>query len=152
MRDSSRYLYLFMRGSGSTTNQFCTLQWCRIQYPRGNHGKFNQRASAASRRTQAGADSRREVRPGDFSDRVVKPFRRIPDSQAANPNHIGKFAAENGTGTKGEMDESSERLAAGNGAGENNGFGTREAHHVGLSPQENRRSAENALGEVEESE
>jgi hypothetical protein len=109
-------------------------------------------ASAASRRTQAGADSRREVRPGDFSDRVVKRFRRIPSNKAANPNHIGKFASENGTGTKGEMDESSEPIAAGNGGGENNGFGTREAHLVGISPQENRRSATNALGEVEESE
>ena len=50
------------------------------------------------------------------------------------------------------MDESSEPIAAGNGGGENNGFGRREAHHVGISPQENRRSATNALGEVEESE
>ena len=50
------------------------------------------------------------------------------------------------------MDESSEPIAAGNGGGENNGFGTREAHLVGISPQENRRSATNALGEVEESE
>ena len=50
------------------------------------------------------------------------------------------------------MDESSEPIAAGNGGGENNGFGTREAHPVGISPQENRRSATNALGEVEESE
>ena len=139
-------------GSGSRTNQFCTLQWCASNTGGGNNGKFNQCASAASRRTQAGADSRREVRPGDFSDRVVKRFRRIPDNKAANPNHIGKFAAENGTGTKGEMDESSEPIAAGNGGGENNGFGRREAHHVGISPQENRRSTTNALGEVEESE
>ena len=50
------------------------------------------------------------------------------------------------------MDESSEPIASGNGGGENNGFGTREAHLVGVSPQENRRSATNALGEVEESE
>ena len=50
------------------------------------------------------------------------------------------------------MDESSEPIAAGNGGGENNGFGTREAHLVGVSPQENRRSATKALGEVEESE
>jgi hypothetical protein len=50
------------------------------------------------------------------------------------------------------MEKGSERLAAGKGGGENNGFGTREAHPVGISPRQNRGSATNALGEVEESE
>jgi hypothetical protein len=50
------------------------------------------------------------------------------------------------------MDEGSEWIAACDSGGENNRFGACEAHHVGISPQENRRRSKSALGKVEGSE
>ena len=58
----------------------------------------------------------------------------------------GSFTAENGAGTKGEMGEGSEGIAA-NGARENNGLGTCEAHNVSGSPEENRGGTAGAVGE-----
>jgi hypothetical protein len=48
------------------------------------------------------------------------------------------------------MGEGSEWIAASSGGSENNWVGTCEAHHVGISPQEDRGGAKVTLGEVEE--
>lgn len=49
------------------------------------------------------------------------------------------------------MGEHSETVAA-NGGGENNGLGSSQAHHVGISPQENRGGAKGTVGEVQSGE
>jgi hypothetical protein len=104
---------------------------------RGNHGKSKQCASGASLRAPAGAVAGGEVRSSNLSDRVVKRFGNISERKPTYPNHIGCFTAENGTGTKGEVGEGSEGITT-NGASEDNGLGSGQAHHVGSRPEEDR--------------
>ena len=80
--------------------------------------------------------------------RSVLRFGSIPDSKSTDPNHIGSFAAEDGTGAKGKMGEGSRGIAA-NGASENNGLGTCEAHHVSIGPWEDRSVSAGKVGEGE---
>jgi hypothetical protein len=47
------------------------------------------------------------------------------------------------------MGEGSEGIAASSGGSENNGLGSCEAHHVGISPQEDRGGSKSEMGEVE---
>src|ERR1035437_9279219 len=94
------------------------------QTPRDNNGKSNQCASAASCGAARSAVARREVRPSDFGDRVVKRCGNIPQHTPTKPNNIGSFAEENGAGTKGEMGEGSKGIAASSGGSENNCLGT----------------------------
>jgi len=89
-----------------------------------------------------------EIRSSDISDRVAKRFGGIPESQSTDPSNIASFAAQDGTGAKGEMGEGSEGNEA-NGAGENNGRGTCEAHHVSIGPQENRGVSAGEVGKGE---
>ncbi len=81
-------------------------------------------------------------------DRVVKRFGSIPESKSTDPNHIGSFAAKDGTGAKGKMGEGSERIGA-NTTSKENGSGPCEAHHVSSSPEEDRSVSKSQMGEVE---
>jgi hypothetical protein len=125
-----------------------------LQYPallntEGQHGKSNQSASAASCGAARSAVARREVRPSDFRDRVAKRFGNIPKNRPTEANNIGSFKTENGAGATGEMGEGSEWIEASSGGRKGNWFGTREAHHVGVSPQEDRSSAAEKVGSGE---
>jgi hypothetical protein len=59
---------------------------------------------------------------------------------------VGSFAAKNGAGTKGEMGERSEWIAASEGS---DGLGSCQAHHVGGGPEEDRGSTAGKVGEGE---
>ena len=50
------------------------------------------------------------------------------------------------------MGEHSEGIAASSGGGENNGLGSCQAHHVGISTTEDRGGAAGAVGKVQSSE
>jgi hypothetical protein len=115
---------------------------------RGNNGKPNQCASAASRRAQANAITGGEVGSSDFSDRVIERFGDIPASKPTDPSNIGSFTAQDGAGTKGEMGKGSERIAA-NSTNEDDELDPGETHHVSGSPQEDRSGTACTVGEVE---
>jgi hypothetical protein len=104
------------------------------QIPMDNNGKSNQRASTASCGAARSAVARREVRPSDFSDRVAKWFRNIPERKPTNPNYFGSFTTENGAGAKGEMGKGWEGIATSSRGSENNWLGTCEARHVSVGP------------------
>jgi hypothetical protein len=120
-----------------------------IQYPAlskhrgGNNGKSNQCTSAASCGAARIAVTRREVRPSDFTDRVAKWFRNIPERKTSNPNYLGSVTAENGAGAKGEMGKGEGGIEG------SDGLGSCEAHHVGIRPQEDRGGTAGTLGEGE---
>jgi hypothetical protein len=65
-----------------------------------------------------------------------------------NPNNIGGITAQDGASAKSEMGEGSEGIAA-NGASENNGPGSCEAHDVSSSSQEDRGVSAGEMGEGE---
>jgi hypothetical protein len=119
-----------------------------VKHRGGNNGKLHQRASAASCGAARCAVARGEVGSSDFRDRVFERFGSIPQINPTDPNRVGSFAAENGAGTKGEMGKGSERTEASSGS-KPNGFGSCEAHHVRISPQEDRGGAEGEVGEGE---
>jgi hypothetical protein len=111
----------------------------------GDYGKSNQCASAASCGAARSAVARGEVGSGNFGDRVLERYGNIPEDKPTDPNGIGSFAAENGAGTKGEMGKGWEGIAF-SGGSENDWLCTREAHHVSLSPQEDRGGTAGTLG------
>jgi hypothetical protein len=114
-----------------------------------NNGKSNQCASAASCGAERSAVARREVRPSDFSDRVFERFWNIPERKTSHPNYLSSFTTENGAGAKGEMGKGEGGIDASSGGSENNWLCTREAHDVGISPQEDRVGTEGEVGEGE---
>jgi hypothetical protein len=120
-----------------------------IKYRGRNNGKSNQRASAPSYRAQASAVARGEVGSSNFRDRVFERYGNISHGHPTDPNRIGSFAAENGAGTKGEMGEGPGWIAASEGS---DGLGSCKAHHVGVSPEEDRDGAAGEVGEVQSSE
>jgi hypothetical protein len=75
-------------------------------------------------------------------------FGNIRDNKAANPNNIGGFTAQDGTGATGKMGKGYKGIAA-NCDSENNRLGSREAHHVRVSPQEDCSGTASKVGEVE---
>ncbi len=115
----------------------------RSNYRGGNNGKSNQRASAASCGAARSAVARGEVGSSDFRDRVFEQYRSIPQINPTDPNYLGGFAPENGAGTKGEMGEGSEWIAASEGS---DGLGSCQTHHVSVSPQEDRGGTKGTLG------
>jgi hypothetical protein len=93
------------------------------QIPRGNNGKPNWGAPAASCRAQTGAVAGREVRSSNLSDRVVKRYGNNQAGKPTDPNNIAGFTAQDGTGATSEMGKGSQRITA-NGDSENNGLGS----------------------------
>jgi hypothetical protein len=113
---------------------------------RGDYGKPNQCASAASCGAARNAVAREEVRSSDFRDRVAKCFRNTPERKPSNPNYLGSFTTENGESAKGEMGEVSEGARA---CSENLWLGSCKAHHFGRWAQEDRGCAKSEVGDVE---
>jgi len=109
----------------------------------GNNGKSDQRASGTSQGAQPGANRGGEVRPSDFRDRVAERFGGIPESKPTDPNRIGSFAPENGAGTASAMGKGREGIRANEGS---DGLRSCKAHHVGVSPQEDRGGTAGAVG------
>jgi hypothetical protein len=114
-----------------------------VKYRGGNNGRSNQCASAASRRAASGTVARGEVGSSNFKDRVVERFGSIPQVGPLNPNRIGSFAEENGAGAASALGKSAEWIAANDGSA---GLGSCKAHHVGVSPQEDRGGTAGAVG------
>jgi hypothetical protein len=75
----------------------------------------------------------------------------IRESSPTDPNHIAGFKAQNGAGTKSEMGKGSEGVTAGSDDSENNGLGSRKAHHVNGSPQEDRSISAGKVGQIKSS-
>jgi hypothetical protein len=67
---------------------------------------------------------------------------RTPN-QPDRPHRIGGFAAENGARAASPMGDCSEGIET------SGGSGSCEAHHVGISPQEDRSGAAGTVGEGE---
>jgi hypothetical protein len=70
----------------------------------------------------------------------------IPQVGTTDPNSVRSFTAENGAGTKSEMGKGSEGTEASSGESKNNWLGSCKAHHVGISPQEDRGGTAEEVG------
>ena len=94
-----------------------------------------------------------EIEKLDQAISVIESFKRFRNISENQPeaNNIGSFSTEDGAGAKGAMGKGWEGIAF-SGGRENNWLGTREAHHVGISPQEDRRCSKGEVGEVQSSE
>jgi hypothetical protein len=85
---------------------------------------------------------------GSFSSWQGKWRESAYQGKPTDPSHFGGFAPKNGAGPKSEMGEGAEGIAASPG-GKDNGLRSREAHHVGISPQENCDGAAGKVGKGE---
>ena len=106
-------------------------------------GKSNQCSSAASCGAARSAVACREVRPSNYGDRDFERYGSNPESKPTHQNRIGSIAPEDRTGTKSEMGKGTERIEASSG----DCFGPCQAHHVGISPQEDCGGSAGAVGE-----
>jgi hypothetical protein len=110
---------------------------------------FDRCIKGASREAQQRTDRNREGRSNNFWDRIFERYGSSTQQDSPNEKiYIRSFTTQNGTGTKGAMGKCSETVAA-NAGGEVNGIGSCQAHHVGISTEEDRGGAAGTVGEVQ---
>ena len=81
-----------------------------------------------------------------ISDRVFEQFGNIRSAIQSKTNNLSGFATKNGAGSESEMSEGWEGNKASRGSGENEFVG-RQAHHVGIGPQNDCCRSKNQTGE-----
>ena len=107
----------------------------------GNNAKSRERAPAASRGAQPDAVSGRKVIPSNFSDRILKRFRSLPQGSPTDPNRVSRFTAQDGAGAASAMGKGESAQCY------SHCIEARQAHNFSGRQKENRGGAAGEVGE-----